>query len=293
MRGRRKPDGPRPGRGRGGTPHEPPTARGRAAARRLRAAGPGRLWDRLSAVDFFGNSFQLAALAILCFFPFLIVVTAAVGQDAAEVLAGWLGLDRRAAEAVATLFKPGPVPVVPTAVSAGLLLLGAMAVAGTLQGWYRRVFDARDRGWRRNAAAQLCWLAGLLAYGAAQAAGGRALGAGGGPVAQVLAGLVLAALFWWWSMHVLLAGTAGWRELIPPALATAVCWAGLGLFSARFFSDAIVSNEQQYGPIGVVMVVLSWLIAVGVVVHLGSAAGRLYTERRARRRSGPADAPRG
>jgi membrane protein len=73
-------------------------------------------------------------------------------------------------------------------------------------------------------------------------------------------------------------GAVSWRALLPAALATAVCWMGLGVFSAHFFSASIVANEQSYGPIGVIMIILSWLVAMGVVIHLGSIAGRMYVE---------------
>ncbi|WP_377267831.1 YhjD/YihY/BrkB family envelope integrity protein [Peterkaempfera sp. SMS 1(5)a] len=255
--------------------------RRQAAARRLGSGEAGMVWNRLTAVDFFGNSFQLAALAILCFFPFLIVVTAAAGRDAVAVVVGWLGLDQQAAQAVATLFKTSPGPGTLTVTSACLLVLGAMAVAGTLQSWYRKVFDVPGGGCR-DVAAQLLWLAALLVYGAVQVEGGRALGSVGGPVLQGLFGLVLAVVFWWWSLEVLLAGAVRWRALFPAALATGLCWTGLGVFSALYFSEAIVANEHSYGPIGVVMTILSWLVAVGVVVHLGAVVGRLYVEHRDR-----------
>ncbi|MFC7017897.1 YhjD/YihY/BrkB family envelope integrity protein [Streptomyces viridiviolaceus] len=244
--------------------------RWRAASRRLEESGAGRLWDRLSAVDFFGHSFQLASLAFLCFFPFLIIITAAAGRDAAEVVAGWLGLDQQAARAVASLFAPATSSYSLTVTSVVLLLLGAMAVAGTLQSWYRILFDVREGGWRKTAA-RLVWLAGLLAYAAAQAAFGRVLD---GWLLLGLTGFLWAVVFWWASMYVLLAGAVAWRALFPPALVTSVCWTGLGLFSARYFSAAIVENEQTYGPVGVVMVILSWLVAVGVVIHLGAVVGR-------------------
>lgn len=253
--------------------------KGRAVTRRLGTQQAGRLWDRLTALDFFGQSFQLAALAILCFFPFLTVVTAAAGSNTAELVVGWLGLSPEAARAVGTLFKPGRISGTLTVTSACLLVLGAMAVAGTLQSWYQKVFDVTGRGWR-DTPVQLYWLAALLAYAALQAAVGRGLGAVSGAVLQSLAGFVLATFFWWWSMKLLLAGAASWRSLFPAALATAVCWVGLGVFSAHYFSTSITANEQTYGPIGVVMVILSWLVAVGVVVHLGSVVGCLYRERR-------------
>ncbi|MEU2280920.1 ribonuclease BN [Streptomyces sp. NPDC013178] len=246
---------------------------------RIGTGGVGKLWSRLNALDFFGHSFQLAALAMMCFFPFLIVVTATAGRDASAVLANWLGLNQQAAQAVASLFSPGQGTGTLTVTSAFLLVLGAVATAGVLQSWYQEVFDVPVRGWR-DIVAQLYWLASLLAYGVAQAALGRALG---GLLLQALCGLAMATLFWWWSMHVLLAGAVRWRTLLPAAVATGVCWVGLGVFSALYFSSAIVTNEEVYGPIGVVMIILSWLVAVGVVVHLGAVVGRLHLERRKRR----------
>ncbi|GAA3956961.1 hypothetical protein GCM10023085_44400 [Actinomadura viridis] len=276
MTGRGRPAGPRGGDRRAGR-RLAGLAR-LADARRLKAGEAGLLWGRLTAVDFFGNSFELAALAILCFFPFLIVVTAAFGRDAATVLAGWLGLDEPAARAVAALFHSGTGSVTITVTSACLLLLGALAVAGTLQRWYEKVFDVPDRGWR-GVGARFSWLGALLAYAAVQAAAGRALGTTGGPLLQALLGLLPATLFWWCSLRLLL-GAVPWRELFPAALATGVCWAGLGLFSARYFSAEIVANQRAYGPIGVVMIIMSWLVAVGVVIHLGAVGGRAYVERR-------------
>ncbi|MFI9720864.1 YhjD/YihY/BrkB family envelope integrity protein [Streptomyces sp. NPDC052396] len=251
----------------------------RTAVEHFRAGEANTLWTRLTAVDFFGNSFQLAALAILCFFPLLIVISTAADRSTATVIAGWLGLDHQAAKAVATLFNSGHNSSGLTAVSVVMLVFAAMTVAGTLQGWYQKVFAVSVHGWRLLAV-RLVWLASLLAYSVAHAVAGRALSKAGGPVLQFLAGLVLATLFWWWSMTVLLAGTVPGRRLFPAALVTAVCWMGLGVFSALYFSAAIVTNERRYGPIGVVMVILSWVVAVGVVIHLGSVVGCRYLERR-------------
>ncbi|MEV7687090.1 ribonuclease BN [Streptomyces bungoensis] len=245
--------------------------RWRAAVDRFDDSGAGRLWGRLSAVDFFGHSFQLAALGLLCFFPFLIIATAAAGHDAATVLIGWLGLNDQAAQAVSSLFAPTATSYSLTGTSTVLLILGVMAVAGTLQSWYRLLFDVPGGGWR-DTGARLVWVVWLLGYAAVQAALGRALGAG---VLTGLLGFVWAAVFWWGSMYILLARAAPWRTLLPAALVTSVCWVGLGVFSAYYFSASIVANEQKYGPIGVVMVILSWLVAVGVVIHLGAVVGRL------------------
>ncbi|MER6067172.1 ribonuclease BN [Streptomyces sp. NPDC001792] len=250
-----------------------------AAGSRFGASAAGRLWERLSAADFFGHSFQLASLAFLCFFPFLILVTAAFGQDAAKVMAGWLGLNEQAAQAVAGLFKPDPGSYTLNLVSAVLLIAGAVAVAGTLQGWYQFLFGMPSRWWR-DLGAQLVWLATLVAYSAARAGIGAALGSR----LSSLPDFVLALFFWWGTMRLLLTGAVTWRFLLPAAVSTGVAWTGLGWFSSRFFSETIVANNQKYGPVGVVMVILSWLVAVGVVIHLGAVVGHELAKHRAIRR---------
>jgi hypothetical protein len=44
-------------------------------------------------------------------------------------------------------------------------------------------------------------------------------------------------------------------------------------------SSQIVWSERDYGSIGVVMVLLSYLIAIGVCLHLGAVVGRAWSER--------------
>ena len=45
------------------------------------------------------------------------------------------------------------------------------------------------------------------------------------------------------------------------------------------FSAMVISNEHTYGPIGTIFALLSYLIAIGVVVILGAVAGRAWHER--------------
>jgi uncharacterized BrkB/YihY/UPF0761 family membrane protein len=41
----------------------------------------------------------------------------------------------------------------------------------------------------------------------------------------------------------------------------------------------VISNEKKYGPIGVIFALLSYLIAIGVVVILGAVVGLVWQER--------------
>jgi membrane protein len=51
-----------------------------------------------------------------------------------------------------------------------------------------------------------------------------------------------------------------------------------------FFSGMVISNDQKYGPIGIVFALLSYLIAIGIVVILGAVAGLVWQERSAAQR---------
>ena len=46
-----------------------------------------------------------------------------------------------------------------------------------------------------------------------------------------------------------------------------------------FFSAMVISDDTEYGPIGVIFALLSYLIAIGVVVILAAVAGLVWHER--------------
>jgi membrane protein len=97
-----------------------------------------------------------------------------------------------------------------------------------------------------------------------------------------------AVAFLWWSQHMLLGGRVRGRALLPGAIATMLGLLGLRFFSRLVFSPLIASNAVTFGPIGVVLVLQSWLVGVGVVVFGGALVGRLVHERldqRAHRRN--------
>jgi membrane protein len=95
-------------------------------------------------------------------------------------------------------------------------------------------------------------------------------------------GIVILAVFtgfWWFSMRFLLAGRIPWRRLFPSAVATGLCWLGMVAVFAATFSGMVISSYNRYGPIGVVFDIMSYLLAIGVVIILGAVAGIVWHER--------------
>lgn len=256
---------------------------GSHAAERVKSSAAGSAWSRLNAVDFMTSSLQFAALGVLCLFPFLVLVSAGTGHDLRRTLIIRMGLDQQAAKDVEALISPGNHAVTDLSLfGVVLILLGAIGIASTLQVWYERVYDQTPaKTWWRQLANRSLWLAGFIVYLPVQAFIGRELAGVGGRVPIYVVTFVIAVVFWWWTLHVLLLGRLGWAELFPGGLATAICLTGLSVVSWLLFSGQIVSSFDDYGPIGVVIVLLSYLIAIGVCLHLGAVVGKGWNERRA------------
>ena len=267
---------------------------GSHAVDRVRVTTAGTLWSRLNAIDFMNSSLQFAALAVLCLFPFLITVSAESGGDARHALVARLGLDQEAARDVDKLMSSGSHTVTTLSiVGAALVLLGALGIASTLQVWYERAYDQPPaQNLARQLANRLLWLGGLMGYLTLQDFSFIQLKQiGGARVPVYIATFILAVPFYWWTPHVLLLGRVAWGRLFPVGLATAVCVTGLGVFSGLLFSQQIVSSNSDYGSIGVVMVLLSYLIGLGVCIHLGAVAGRMWDERRSEPTADPEELP--
>jgi len=254
-----------------------------AAVDRVKTGTAATMWSNLNAVDFMNSSFQLSALLLICLFPFLVVISAATGRSATHGITIRLGLNAQAAKDLDGLISSGHQAVSGLTVVGGIVLvLFAVAIPGTLQLWYQRLFDVTPSPEeKRELLTRLAWLVGHAAYISLEVLVGSQVGPAGGHVIIFVLELVITTLFWWWSMHFLQLGSTSWRRLFPGALITAICLTGLSVFSALLFSGSIISDDTRYGPIGVVMVLLEYCIGYGVCLHLGAVLGRMWNQHHA------------
>jgi membrane protein len=244
-------------------------------------------WNRLSALEFVDRATQFAGVLLLCFFPFLIVVTSLAGRSAVTGLVRRLGLDHEAALHVGALFTSS----VATASAVGgvsyvFFVISGLAAAGALQTLYQRAFDVPGKG-LRDLPYRAVWLGAATGVVFAVSEAATSFRHALGPVALFLLAVPLVSAFWGFTAWLLLARRATPRELLPTALATGVCWVAMQAVFARVFSDMVNSNYRQYGQIGVVFALMSWLVAIGVVILIGAAAGVAWRERGELRSSSP------
>ena len=252
-----------------------------ATAARVKTGSAGAFWSRLTAIEFMNSAVMFAGLFLVCFFPFLAVVDAATGKNTDRAITVRMGLDPQAAHDVDALISAGHQTVLALSVlGAIVLVLFAIGIPGVLQDWYQQVYDqpAPHGGAGRQLARKLVWVAGLLAYLWLEVEVGERTGPAGGHLLTFVCEFAIAVLFWWWTVHFLLNGRIGWRALLPAALATGFCLTGLAVFSLLLFSGSITSGQKSYGPIGVALVLLYYLIGAGVCLLLGAVFGRTWNE---------------
>ena len=126
------------------------------------------------------------------------------------------------------------------------------------------------------------WIVAFIVYYASQEFVVREIGGVGAQVPVFVVAFFVALVFYTCTIFALLGGRLGLRAVFPGGLATAICVTGLGVFAYLFFSPYLISNYADYGALGVVMVVLSYFIGLGVCIHLGAVFGCMWNERQTR-----------
>jgi membrane protein len=248
----------------------------------------------LGAVDFGDRIIIFGACLLVSVLPLIIVLSAYAGHHIEDDIAQHLGLSTQGDHVVEGLFQAS-VTGFDLAIFVGLVLsfAGTIAVARSVEVIYERAFQhpplAPAKGWLRC----VVWVALVGAVAVGDASVGKTLRDGpAGPAVISVVEFVGFSLFFWWSIHFLLAGRETWRAVLPAAIATSAFWLGLGVFAAFYFSSSLVSDSKTYGPIGVTFTLVTWFIAIGAVLTLGAVAGAVWQKRRSRttnRQASPAN----
>jgi membrane protein len=236
------------------------------------------LWHHLDAADFMNQAMLLAATLLLCAVPFFLVAAALSGRSVVAALTVRLGLSQQAAADVGHLFTSASATSnAVTGLSWAFFILAGIAAASAIQALYQRVFGLDPQGLKDKLRAVI-WLvlaAGLFALNTQVGPGFR----GSAPVAWWIVNIPVAIGVWWFTMWFLLAGRVPWRRLYPCAVATGAFWLGMYAVFSVIFSGMVISYDQKYGPIGVVFGLMSFFIAIGVVITLGAAVGQMWQDR--------------
>lgn len=252
-----------------------------AARKRFDGSVAQDIVRELKALEFSSQATLFGAGLLASLLPFLILLSTFANARVDNYIALRLGLNRVAAGVVTHLFGSSHLALnAATAISVVFIISGTLAVASSLQQIYEKAFHLGHRG-RRNLLRLPVWVIALCVTVALESLvvpPARDIPGGVGLVAVI--SFVIMTLFFWWTIHFLLAGRLPWRTLLPAAIVTGILFAGFGIFSSFYFSRTIISNSKTYGAIGAVFSIMTWLIATGAMIILGAVAGAVWDARK-------------
>jgi membrane protein len=259
---------------------------------RLDASKVGHVQRRFVQADLANQAMILAALALSLLLPVLVTLAALLPLGAADslpaVAGARLGLTSTAVDDLQKLFPTrAAVRGASTVFGSLFTLASAYAWPTALQRGYEIAWGVTSRGWR-GLWRPLVWLTAFVAAGAVLLVLPRsALVDPWRTVVLLVIWTPVIFLWSWWTQHFLLRGAVGWRQLLPGAVAMTIGLVGLRVFAAFWLSRGIVYNYVRYGPLGIVFMLLTWLVALSVVMLGGPVLGAALHERRLQEQAPP------
>ncbi|MFI9768148.1 YhjD/YihY/BrkB family envelope integrity protein [Streptomyces sp. NPDC052415] len=83
---------------------------------------------------------------------------------------------------------------------------------------------------------------------------------------------------WLWTQRLLLAGRVDWPALLPGAILTAASTTALALTARLYIPNALNRSLAEYGSLGLVLTLLSWLIVVCAAATFSVTIGAVLAE---------------
>jgi membrane protein len=232
------------------------------------------LIERLLAVRIVESSVVLAAQAFLALIPLLLVVYAFLPEHTAQATLGHMrtsfGIHGETSATVEHLIDDR------SDLQSGITVAGFLVIIGSATAFTRALQRVYQYAWNlpklglRGMWRTVVWFGGLICY--LSVVGGLVHLIDNRGISIPISALLGFAL-WWWTPFLLLGGRVTGRALLPGAILTAVAQVIATIVSAIVMPREIKSNEERYGPIGVVFAVESWFIVLAGVLVVGAALG--------------------
>lgn len=270
-------------------PHETASARFRARLLRLRQRARQvyedvpylrRIIDELARVELLDRSLALGAQALLALIPLLMVVGAFMpadwGSELTSQVRDVIGVGNDVMQPVqgAASSASSAVPEV-SWLGLVIALASASSFARALARTYCKIWGLPANRGVGTIRRSLLWIGGWVMTLQILAISLRAFS--DVPLTRVVhlsLQLGFNVLLWWWTAHLLLGGRVRWRALLPGALVSASLVVLLSAASGVFMPRYAQANLEQFGPLGVVFAIASWLVVFGGVLVLAAVVGR-------------------
>lgn len=236
--------------------------------------------ERLVAIQFVDRSVALGSLAFTALVPLLLIAAAYVpGSDAlSDDLIKRFDLSGSSADAVRQIFaQPDDVRQSVSWIGVVLLLVSSLSFTRGLQRVYEHAWRLETRG-LRGTRAGLVWIGGIVLWSTVFATVRHWLVDLGGPITAIVVLLGGNAILWLWSPWILLAKRIAWHRLVPTALLTSAAMSAISVGSVVYMPQAIETSSASYGPIGIAIAFVSWLVGIGFALVACAGVGAVLGE---------------
>ncbi|MET0998277.1 MAG: YhjD/YihY/BrkB family envelope integrity protein [Marmoricola sp.] len=252
--------------------------------------------DELVRVEIVDRAMVIGAQALLALVPMIIVLAAflpedviALGVERFESVLGISGAGHAAVqEGVATVEGSGGTGVDAETVRTttgviGILitLFSASSFARAIQRMYEKVWQQPHRGGVVSRRRCLAWLFGWLVFSQSISAAGWLENKIDRPLLEpfwFVVAATLSTLIWWWSMRVLLFSRVSWQALAFPAMVTGVALTMYTGGSTLVMPTYVASSASQFGTLGLILAVATWLVGYAGVMVVTATVGRVVAE---------------
>jgi membrane protein len=243
----------------------------------------GRCVERTIELRPFDRALALASRSFIALLPLGMVATS-LGPSSnsggfAQAVVDRFGLQGEAAKQVKSFFAP------PQQVRGSTTILGALVLVYSVVGFARLLGRLYEGAWRlppsglKGAVRGLGWVAATAAYVAFILPLRNGIEDHTGPFLGRIAIVITSCAVWWLTPYILLGGRVSRRSLVPTAVLTTLCMGIAGVVSGVYMPRSIGNSGAHYGPVGVAFALVSWLIAISLVVLVCASVGAVAGER--------------
>jgi membrane protein len=244
----------------------------------------GRLLTEFVRIEFIDRCMLIAAQGLLALIPTFVVLVAFFPHLTGSGLDEFVdvtGLGATGDREIAGEVSIEQVQAETGLIGVAITLFSATSFARAIQRMYERVWEQPHIGGLSGTRRCFLWLVGWLASVQLVVGVLRLLSGPDGLVpgaARLTLQVVLVSAMWLVTSRLLLFARVSWTRLAPGAVATGVLLVVYILGSGLVMPVYVDTNAAQFGTLGVVLAVSTWMIGFGAVLVGSAFVGRVVSE---------------